>query len=219
MRRYTVRRVVGAIPLTGRVSGTAWEHACVLRIDRYPWYERGRRQSTTVRLLCSGATLFVQFRCRDRHSSARETKLNGDVYLDSCVELFAMPRPAAGDAYFNLEINCCGCMHLGWGAGRPDRRLATPEIARRIPIATSVPAPTKDESHDDRTWWVAVALPFAALSDFAGMPIRPRPGAAWGANLYRCGGQTDPQYACWNPIDWPRPDYHRPEFFGRLRFG
>jgi len=216
MRRYVIGSAAGAVPLTGRVAGTPWSRARVLRIEAYPWYERGCKQSTTVRMLYDPQALHVQFRCRDRHVSARATRLNGEVYLDSCVELFAMP--SGGGEYFNLEINCCGCMHLGWGAGRPGRRLVGPELARRVRIATSVASATKDASDDDRGWWVAVSLPFAALSEFAGRRIEPGPGEAWRANLYRCGGQIDDQYACWSPIDWPRPDYHRPEFFGTLLF-
>ena len=218
MRRYTIRSVGSAPSLSGAVAGTPWEAARVLRIDNYPWYRRGEKQSTAVRMVYDRRAVYVQFRCRDRHISARATRLNGDVYLDSCVELFAMPNPRVGGEYFNLEINCCGCMHLGWGPGRPARRLATPEVARRIRIATSEPTATKAESDADRAWWVAVALPLKALSDFAGRAVRPRAGDLWRANLYRCGGQSDDQYACWNPIDWPQPDYHRPEFFGTLCF-
>ena len=217
MRRYTIAKAAGAVPLTGDVSGTPWAAARVMRIDRYPWYGRGGKQPTAVRMLYDARALYVQFRCRDRHLSAVETRLNGDVYLDSCVELFAMPDPPAG-AYFNLEVNCCGCLHLGWGPGRAGRRLVGPEPARRLRIATSVPTATKDESPADRSWWVAAALAFRALGDFAGVKLRPRPGDVWRANCYRCGGRTDPQYAVWNPIDWPQPDYHRPEFFGELAF-
>ena len=218
MRRYTIRPLCGPVPLVGDASHATWATARVLRLARYPWCASGRRQSTEVRMLYNRRTLYVQFRCLDRHFSAIETRLNGDVYLDSCVELFAMPHPGDGAGYVNLEVNCCGCMQLGWGAGREKRRLAEPELAGRIRIATSVPTPTKDESPSDRRWWVAVAIPFDALAELADDTVRPRAGSVWRANLYRCGGQTDPQYAVWNPIDWPHPDYHRPEFFGRLRF-
>lgn len=214
MRRYVVMPAEGRVPLCGAVAGTPWQAARRAAIDRYPWYTGGDKQATWVRVLYDARNLYVQFRCRDRHISAVETRLNGDVYLDSCVELFAGPDAE----YFNLEINCCGVMHLGWGAGRHGRRLIGPALARRVGIAASVASDTKAESCADRGWWVAARLPFAVLSQFAGRPVRARPGSLWRANFYRCGGQTDPQYACWNRIDWPQPDFHRPEFFARLRF-
>jgi len=165
-------------------------------------------------MLYDRRALYAQFRCRDRHISAVRTRLNSDVFEDSCVELFLGPD----GEYFNVEINCCGTLHLGFGAGRRGRRLIEPDQAARIRIATSVPTATKDESPDDAAWRVTAAIPFAVLSSLAGRTVRPRSGDVWGGNLYRCGGQTDPQHACWNPITSPQPDYHRPECFGDLRF-
>ena len=207
------------VPLAGQVARTPWAGANVLKIDRYPWYAGGHKQPTLVRMLYDAASLYVQFRCSDRHILSRVTELNGMVCEDSCVELFASPHPDERADYFNLEVNCCGCMHLGWGPERNGRRLVTPEPASRVHIATSEPAPTRDESPDDRRWWVAAAIPFAMLGEFAGHDVRPTRGDVWRANFYRCGGRPGGQYAVWSPIDWPHPDYHRPEFFGTLRFG
>jgi hypothetical protein len=37
------------------------------------------------------------------------------------------------------------------------------------------------------------------------------------ANFYKCGDLTaHPHFLSWNPIDLPKPDFHRPEFFGTL---
>ncbi|MDY7009218.1 MAG: carbohydrate-binding family 9-like protein, partial [Planctomycetota bacterium] len=73
-------------------------------------------------------------------------------------------------------------------------------------------------SSGDDGWWLAAAIPFAVISQIAGRKIAPKSGTHWRANFYRCGGKTDPQAACWNPIDLPEQDYHRPEFFGNLSF-
>ena len=88
--------------------------------------------------------------------------------------------------------------------------------ARRV--GTSIPTPTKVESPNDDGWWLAAAIPFSAISELAGFKVAPKSGTVWRANFYRCGGRTDPQYACWNHIDNPQPDFHRPEFFGNLTF-
>ena len=214
-RRYTIVPAGGPVPLCGAVASSPWQAARTLRIDRFPWWTGGARQSAVARMLYDSRSLYVQFRCRDRHISAVETRLNGRVYLDSCVELFL----AAGAGYFNVEINCCGTLHVGFGSGRHGRRLIRPDLAAQIGIATSVGGPTKDESPADADWWVAANVPFETLAAFAGRAIRPRRGDVWQGNLYRCGGRTDPQYACWSPVDAPKPDFHRPESFGRLHFG
>ena len=213
-RRHTVARADGPVELSGSVRATSWPRARPLHVDVYPWYAGGGKQATEVRLLYDPDNLYAQFRCRDLHIFSAETKLNGDVYKDSCVEMFA----GIDEVYFNLEINCCGVMHLGVGSGRTPRRLVDAVLAGQIKIATSIRSPIKAESPDDRDWWVAARLPFAVLNKFTARVLTPRPGATWRANFYRCGGRIDPQYACWSPIDTPEPDYHRPEFFGELRF-
>jgi hypothetical protein len=38
-------------------------------------------------------------------------------------------------------------------------------------------------------------------------------------NFYKCADDTAfKHYLSWNPILTPNPDFHRPEFFGELRF-
>ena len=215
-KEYLVRRAQGPVRLA--CEDAVWNQAERLEIDEYPWYVSGQKQRTTVAMLYDSSALYALFICEDRHISAAETRPNGDVYLDSCVEFFAMPAPDRSEEYFNLEVNCCGTVHLGFGAGREGRKLAPPEVLERIRVATSIPTPTKDESPSDDGWWLAAALPFDAIAELAGFEVAPTSGALWRANFYRCGGKTDPQLACWNRIEWDKPDFHRPEFFGKLLF-
>jgi cellulose/xylan binding protein with CBM9 domain len=218
VRKCIIRQSDRAVPLCGDVCDTPWETASAVRIDRYPWYRKGLTQSTTVRLLYSSQAMFVQFRCRDRHSFAEVTALNGPVCEDSCVEFFSTLDPDRAPDYFNLEVNCCGVLHVGFGAGRHGRCLIHPTDAAGIRVATSLPGTTKAESAADRSWWVALEIPFRVIEALSGQFVRPRPGRIWRGNFYRCGGRTDAQYACWNPVESPTPDYHRPECFGQLHF-
>jgi hypothetical protein len=39
------------------------------------------------------------------------------------------------------------------------------------------------------------------------------------ANFYKCGdGTPEPHFVTWNPVGTENPDYHRPEFFGKVLF-
>jgi len=217
MAEYRINKTTHEVSVDGRMAETAWAKAETLSIERYPWYDAGRKQPTTVRLLYDDRALYLQFQCDDIHSSAKATELNGPVYLDSCVEMFAAPGPDAA-GYFNLEANCCGTFHMGFGAGRSGRKLISAELARGVTVVGSEPSPTKQESPQDEHWWLAAKLSFDVLSEFTGLEIQPHAGDIWRANFYRCGGKTDDQYACWNPISVAKPDFHRPECFGELHF-
>lgn len=217
MRTYIIHRVSEQVCLCGDPSGQ-WAAADVAEIDNYPWYSAGGKQSTEARLLYDAQAIYAQFRCEDEHIFARTTELNGPVCEDSCVELFVSVEPEAGPDYFNLEINCCGTVLMGFGPGRGERRRITPEPASGIRVVTSIAEATKEESSADAGWWVATRVPFDVLGRFVGLEVKPQAADLWRGNFYRCGGKTDPQHACWNSIEAPRPDFHRPEFFGQLRF-
>jgi hypothetical protein len=218
LKSYVIHRATQTVPLCGDPSAGPWKSADVAQIDQYPWYKGGARQGTDVRVLYDDQAVCAQFLCEDRHIFAQVTQVNGNVCLDSAVEFFATIEPDRGPHFFNLELNCCGVPLLGFGPQRQGRISIAPDEARRIRIATSVPGPTKAESPADNGWWAAVAIPFDFLREFTGRPVAPKAGTRWLANFFRCGGKTDPQYACWNPIVWRHPDFHRPEFFGELRF-
>lgn len=217
MERYVIHQAAEKPPLSGDVSGP-WQDAEVANIDKFPWYTSGDRQATAVRVLHDDEAVYLQFICEDRHISSEVTELNGHVCLDSCVEFFASPHAGRLD-YFNFEVNCCGGIHFGFGPTPQSRTLVSPELASRIQIATSIDTQTKVESPDDNGWWLAVAIPFGLLREFAGLEATPKSGTAWRGNFYRCGGKTDDQFACWNPVVYERPNFHAPDQFGELLFG
>lgn len=218
MSSYQINRAAGDIPFTGAVAGTPWASAQTMLIDNFPWFKGGQKQATQVRILYDDQNLYLQFLCEDKHIFAQYTEHNGPVCLDSCVEAFIMVDPTNGPGYFNLEINCCGHIHMGYGVQRADRTLMDEKTARRMTIKTSIASDTKLESPDDNGWWVAAKLPLALLREFTGKTIAPHAGTIWKANFYRCGGKTDDQFAAWNTLACPNPDFHRPEYFGDLKF-
>lgn len=218
MRKYSITATDAPAPLCGQVDGTCWSQSAEIAIDQYPWYTDGHKQGTVARVMYDKSAIYFQFICEDRHIFSQVQELNGLVCRDSCVEFFASIDLANGPDYFNFEVNCCGVFHMGFGPGRQGRKPISPELARRIQVVTSMPGPIKPESPDDRQWWLAVAIPFDVLSEFTGKTINPKPGDIWRGNFYRCGGKTDDQYAAWSPINTPNPDFHSPEFFGKLSF-
>jgi hypothetical protein len=218
MKSYLVKRANGPVPLCGDAPAAPWKTADLAQIDQYPWYKGGTKQATNARVVYDDKALYLQFLCEDRHISAEVTKTNGNVCLDSCVEFFATIDPDKGPDYFNVEMNCCGTRLMGFGPARRPRISVTEEQAKRIQIVTSIPGPTRAEQKGDNGWWAAAAVPFDLLSEFTGRKIAPVSGTRWKANFYRCGGKTDSQLAAWNPIAWATPDFHRPEFFGEVRF-
>jgi len=218
MKRCQIHRVKGNVPLHGDVEGTPWEAAIPIEINEFPWDTTDSKQSTVVRSLYDDDALYLQYFAEDGHIHAETTDLNGPVWEDSCVELFAAIEPKRRPHYVNFEVNCVGTLHLGFGPDRRERDLITADRAETIQIETSVDGPTKEASPDDEEWWVAAALPFKTLAAFTGATVSPSEGTVWQGNFHRLGGTADPWFGAWSPVDTPEPDYHQPTEFGRLIF-
>lgn len=223
MNEYRIESTDETVPFRGNPTEGPWTKANSIRIDDHPWYgeapaERNVPIEATAQLLYDEQALYIQYEVIDGHQQATTTELNGRVWTDSCVELFANPVPDRRH-YFNFEANCTGHFRLGFGPGREDRRLVPPELADAVRVETSVSGPRKEpEPGTDKRWWLAAALPFDALRAFTGLDFDHSSGAVWRGNLQCCREDSAPSYAVWSSIDGPSPDFHRPDQFGRLVF-
>lgn len=65
-------------------------------------------------------------------------------------------------------------------------------------------------------WELSLVIPVSAffrheIDNLSGLIIH--------GNFYKCGDKTaHPHFLSWNPIDIPSPDFHRPDFFGEIKF-
>jgi hypothetical protein len=133
--------------------------------------------------------------------SVRSWEDGGEVWEDSCLELFI--RPDQDERYMNIEINPLGAMIIGLGRGREDREDLLELKPRLRPCVTVEPC--------EGRWSVSFYLPFMVLWEMYGQPA----GPLFWANLFKCGGLTE-NYGMWRGVRSPQPDFHRPEYFGAL---
>jgi len=233
MHQYIINKAV-PFKATSPIAENAhfcpdWQTIAAIDINSFPWYQSGRKQDTQVKLSANNEALFIQIIAQDKYSFAQQTQLNHMLICqDSCVEFFFSPSGILGSSYVNLEVNCCGTLHLAYGPGRENRQFISIEAASLIQCQSSlepsssepnnadnINSPLKIESAQDNQWIIDIALPFTAIEQLTGESVNKE---KWFGNFYRCGGRTEPQYAVWNNIDVIEPDYHRPEHFGELIF-
>ncbi len=164
------------------------------------------------RIAANSHAFLLHYKVTEDTVRARYGTDNGKVWTDSCVEFFS--QPAGDDIYYNLECNCVGTVLLGAGADRHDRERANAGTLASIQRWASLGRRPFEETVGERTWEVALIVPFTAffkhrLRSVAGKVVR--------ANFYKCGDELPrPHFLSWNPIQLPRPDFHCPAFFGEL---
>lgn len=143
------------------------------------------------------------------------TNHNGDVWTDSCVEVFLLNPAISGNAYVNFEFSASTYALAGRGTGRTGRELYPVEQVAALPVEFHLlrNTATFEGMSCGSEWTLSVSLPLArfglapADSDIGGLRLK--------GNFYKCGDGLDrPHYLMWNPIDTARPEFHSPACFG-----
>ena len=163
------------------------------------------------RIARTEGSLVVDFRVSGLDLRAENKEDNGRQWEDSCVEFFV--QDPDGSKYYNFEINALGKVLACAGATRENRTRRPAEEMDSIARFASV---KKLDAVKEglQNWRVCIIIPFELIGvDPENIPASIR------ANFYKCGDKTaHPHFVSWAPIDLPAPDFHRPEFFGELKF-
>lgn len=184
-----------------------WTRTEPLSVGCYPWGGEYRPVTTARVLIQNNVGLRIRMECRETKPKRTYTQPDSPVCRDSCLECFLNPAPEGDFGYLNLECNANGALHAAYGRDRNDR-----VFLRDIGVAL----PQVNVQETAQVWSAEFTVPFSLLEALYQKPCF-QPGDEIAVNFYKCGDETDPpHYGCWSPIETPQPDFHRPEFFGRL---
>ena len=183
------------------------------RINVINWEKFTYHPKVNFRIGHTENEIWLKFDVSEKYILARETNTNGAVHKDSCVEFFVS---IDGENYYNLEVNCIGIIHLAHGPGRGNRKFVSPEVIKKIAIESSLGNQPFEEKIGNFEWEMMIRIPLECL---AFDQVKSLNGQKATANFYKCGDDTsEPHFLTWNAIKTENPDYHRPEFFGKIYF-
>ena len=214
---YIVKRTTEKIVIDGILDEADWDSARSVGAFAFPWWEKGEKEQTEVKLLWDDTFLYISYKCADKHIWAEHFDTNSTTYRDDCVELFWNPNPEAGDWYNMFEINCIGNLLSVYN--NFERSIHERESRIMVPhIAQTIQGTINKDDDIDTGWIIEVAVRF---SDYPELSKRTAPivGDMWRAGLNRCGGKTNPQYSQWSPAQTPKPSFHAFKYFGNIIFG
>lgn len=154
--------------------------------------------------------LAVMFHVRGLDLRATQIEDNGRSWEDSCCEFF-VTDPYDG-TYYNFELTCIGSLLSSKRKSRLDSVLREKEDIARVIRHSSLAHEETEISDRIFSWTVAMLIPYDLIGiDRDNVPVSVR------GNFYKCGDLTaHPHFLSWNPIGTPKPDFHRPEYFGEL---
>ncbi len=171
------------------------------------------RPITTFNIGYSKDALYIKY---DVHGSMLRAIYVNDqdpVYQDSSVEFFC--KKPGDDYYMNFEFNCIGTCLAKKRKGRHEEVTPlTPEELADIERFSALGRRAFKEIEGMFTWDLIIKIPFHILQiDKDNLPEKLL------GNFYKCADATgSPHYLSWTPVKTPKPDFHRPEFFGEIYF-
>lgn len=177
-------------------------------VDVINWAEYPYKPIVRFAIAHTANALLVRFEVEEQHVVGRCTQMHGEVYADSCVEFFV--REPHANYYFNFEINCIGTILAARRLSRSEKEYLSDEQMQRVVVRSSLPASVQYEGVGE--WSIELEIPFEVIG------IKSVPEVLEG-NFYKCGDHTPiPHFVSWSPILTSSPDFHRPEFFGEIKF-
>jgi hypothetical protein len=197
------------------VSTILEKNAPLNKVNWLEWKEFPYQPEVQFRIAHDDSLLFLKYYVKEEHILARRTDPNSAVHRDSCVEFFV--DPIQNGNYYNFEFNCIGTTHLAYGPRRGERTFIPAElIENEIKTWSTLGNQSFEEKSGAFEWEMVVVIPASIFIHNEGLNFSK---LISNANFYKCGDDTTkPHYLSWNPVKTPKPDFHRPEYFGVLNF-
>jgi len=198
MKEYIAKKVNGRM----KIDDGRWQGAESVLLD-YVWADAFPSPfKTTAQLVHSDEGITVRITTNEWPITVTTMERNGKICIDSCMEMFFIPNMEDAE-YINLEMNPAAVFLTAKGAGRQERkRLETKGENLMV------------ESHIkcEEGWSVMAFISYEfLLKHYSHVDKTMR------ANFYKCGDKTETvHYSTWNPVETEKPDYHRPEYFGKI---
>ncbi|MEO7444304.1 MAG: carbohydrate-binding family 9-like protein [Ferruginibacter sp.] len=178
------------------------------KLDYVPWPKFPGKPKVDFAIAHDLTTIFLKYYVEEKYLRAENNIVNGPVHEDSCVEFFVSFDE--GDNYYNIEFNCIGIGFIAYGNSKANRVLLDTDLVSNLKTK-SIIAPENDNV---ASWQLTLAIP---MSTFIYTPAKELKDMSCRVNFYKCGDMLpEPHFISWSNIIAGTPNFHLPEFFGRL---
>ena len=183
----------------------AWENTPAHKVDHVNWKVYDYSPIVSFKLAHRNNTLYLKFEVEETQMvRTQELSDQSPIYEDSCVEFFLLHT---NGNYLNIEANSQGYILAAIGKNKTERKALNTRELKKI---ERTPSGVKRRA-GKYYWSLTLGIPF----DVLGVTI----SKSYRANFYKCGNKTEnTHYLSWSPIHTNTPDFHQPDFFGKITF-
>jgi hypothetical protein len=178
-----------------------------------PWPEFSYQPDVAFTIAHNGDNVFLKYYVEEKSVAAIYRETNGPVYKDSCVEFFIDFSDERG--YYNIEFNCAGSCHIGFGNEKEGRLQVPREFVKKIKYQALFKTGGLPNVPTIK-WELGLMIP---LEVFYYHRIGSLKNKLCRINFYKCGDELpQPHYLSWAVMTSAAPNFHLPEFFAEAQF-
>lgn len=184
------------------------------KIDTINWSDtHPSKPDVTFTIAHNGENILLQYKVKENEILAAVKEDNGEVWTDSCVEMFLS---FDNKHYYNAEFTCIGKALLGYREFGGKAEHATEQVMKSILRLPSLGTDNREKQAGNFDWILTLVIPRNAfwksdIQSFDGLRVK--------GNFFKCGDNlTIPHFVSWTVIETPSPSFHQPQFFGELIF-
>ena len=198
MKEYIAKKV----PYKLGIDDDKWDLVPAAELNEGWWDQFPKSYNATARLAHCDEGLILRMDAEEWPIKIKTMKVNSEVCLDSCMEFFFIPN-TEDENYINIEATA-GAVPLCYIGKEREGRKSIKPIEEGLEFKSLI--------EFGRGWRLYVFIPYSFIrSRYSSVSTEMR------ANFYKCGDETEIEhYNTWNKVETPEPDYHRPEFFGKV---
>lgn len=232
-RGYAAIAADKPLKIDGKLDDPAWQRAEWTSdfVDIQGEARPAPRFRTRAKMTWDDQYFYVGARLEEPHVWGTLTQHDAVIFQDNDFEIFIDPD-GDNQEYLELEINA---LNTEWDlrlvkAYRDGGPALNEWEVPGLKTAVAIEGTLNDSSDQDTAWTVEWAIPWTALSEFAGRRTPPMSGDMWRVNFSRVEWRhrvdQDGKYQkikgfpeenwVWSPQG--RIDMHRPELWGHVRF-
>ena len=221
---FKVSKSIDSIIIDGKMNEASWKKAESRMFNYIYRVEKpADKQKTTFRMLWDQTNLYLFYQFEDKYLTARETKRDGEPYLDDCAEIFIIPVPDSLDTHFGFELNMYKAVndilyfnnyYKGENVGL---KTFNPEFRSEVTYVGTI----NDNSDIDQGWTMEIEIPIAVFG-FLGQFEPVQEGNRWAFLAVRqdrneIEGERRVTSTIF-PIYDINKDVHQPNRFGLMEF-
>jgi hypothetical protein len=175
-----------------------------------PWSTHSYKPHVQFCIAYTDSNIYLKYYVAEKFIKAANGFTNSPVYEDACVEFFISFNDEP--AYYNFEFNCIGSSLVGYGNGKHSRELLPKKLIDKIKYNVNI----RNGEGNLIYWEIMLVIPSIVFSNHS---IQSLKGTECNVNFYKCGNSLlYPHFLAWSDIRSSKPDFHLPEFFGKLIF-